>query len=130
MRQRSRPRNSSRNPKSEIRNPKLPLGVLFTLALFASAAHAQETAATLVGQVVDPTGGRIASVEITVVNGAGIEKSVMTDSQGNFAVSGLTPGRYTIRASAPGFAVYEDKSVDFAAGARRPFTLIMRIAIQ
>ncbi|MDT5268643.1 MAG: hypothetical protein QOH49_829 [Acidobacteriota bacterium] len=92
------------------------LGLLLIFAVCAGAAMAQQTAATLRGQVSDEFGGVIIGATITVTDAAGKAKSTVTDSDGAFNVPGLTPGRYSVRVFSTGFALFENPEVDVAAG--------------
>src|SRR5688572_4755299 len=75
--------------------------VLLLLGLADTPAQAQ-TAATVVGQVVDATGGRLADVKITVTNAeTAAVRSAATDAEGRFALAGLPPGEYVVRAELP-----------------------------
>ncbi|HLL75495.1 MAG TPA: TonB-dependent receptor, partial [Pyrinomonadaceae bacterium] len=44
--------------------------------------------------------------------------------------SGVAPGRYTVRAAAPGFAAYENAEVAVAAGRRESFDIKLSIALE
>ncbi len=82
---------------------------LFSIYLLLCTAtmmpvHAQNFKATIVGQVTDSTGGVIPGANITIV-GEGTEQaqSVMTDEEGNYTITQLTPGRYELRVEAVNF---------------------------
>jgi hypothetical protein len=79
--------------------------VIFALALgLAPAAFGQITAATVSGTVKDETAGVLPGVDIAVKNrDTGVSRSVATDSNGSFTVTGLMPGRYELRSSLAGF---------------------------
>lgn len=63
-----------------------------------------QTAATIVGDVTDPSGAAIPGVEITITNeGTGADRSVTTNQAGQYRVTPLNPGSYSIRAAAEGF---------------------------
>jgi iron complex outermembrane recepter protein len=85
-------------------------GVVITLlAAFALIActtrlHAQ-TGTTLQGTVADAKGGVLPKATVTIQSDStGRITTATTDDQGHFAVDGLAPGSYTVKASAPGFA--------------------------
>ena len=72
------------------------------LALAVPAARAQSTA-TVQGTVTDPTGAVVPNATVKVANTAtGDTRTVQTDSSGNYQVSSLIPGPYTITVSASG----------------------------
>src|SRR5919197_2555553 len=53
---------------------------------------------------------------VTAAGAGGVEKTVATDRAGAYTISGLAPGRYTVRAAARGFALYENAGVEVDAG--------------
>lgn len=66
-------------------------------------ANAQ-TAATMVGDVTDPSGAAIPGVAVTITNdGTGAERTVSTNAAGQYRVTPLNPGSYTVRAASEGF---------------------------
>jgi len=79
-----------------------------TLVLFAFsgtfAAIAQNSNATIRGQVVDPSGALIAGAQVVVVNQDTGTKAFngKTDSTGTFVASEILPGSYTITVTAKG----------------------------
>src|SRR5216683_3512777 len=73
--------------------------LLFTLAL-----HAQVNTATLLGTVKDPTGASVPSATVVVKSlGTGQERTVVTDSTGNYTFSNLQVGHYRLTVTASGF---------------------------
>ncbi|NBO64058.1 MAG: carboxypeptidase regulatory-like domain-containing protein [Acidobacteria bacterium] len=63
-----------------------------------------QTAATIVGDVVDASGAAAVGVSVKVVNeGTGIERKVTTNEAGQYRVTPLNPGNYTIEIEANGF---------------------------
>ena len=82
-------------------------------ALLSIAASAQELTGTLTGSVTDTTGAAIprATVSITL-NGVGAESRVVeSDGEGNYTVTNLPAGTYSITVSAQGFENYTAKGV-------------------
>lgn len=90
--------------------------ILFSLAALASAfaitAHAQTVSGTLVGTILDPSGRSIPSAEIKAVNGGtGVESTAHVDSDGNYRLTDLAAGDYTLAVSAPQFSPASVKNV-------------------
>jgi len=79
-------------------------GLLVCLLGSFVAANAQTTAGSVVGTVTDPSGAVIAAASITVTNvETGIATKTVTDSSGNYVVTPLPVGRYSVTVEASGF---------------------------
>ena len=91
-----------------------------------SALLAQRTAATISGEVRDPSGAGIPAAEIaaTRIDTGGV-RSTSTDANGSYLLADLQVGAYSVRASAPGFQVVirENVVLTVAANARVDFEL-------
>ena len=116
-----------------MRNHKYTRGVsLFWLALIVilgvSTVTAQQRGGGVQGKVLDPAGSVILGATVTIIAGPGMERNATTNNEGTYSFNGLMPGKYTVRAAAPGFAVYENKEVNIAANARE--TLDINLAIE
>ena len=78
-------------------------GLVLALGL-CLPTYAQIDTATLVGSVRDTTGAVIPNATITVTNlDTQIAQTTHTDSQGNYVVTPLKIGRYSVAAQAQGF---------------------------
>ena len=65
---------------------------------------AQTTAGSIIGTVVDPTRAVVSNASVTVTNiDTGIATKTVTDSSGNYVVTPLPVGHYTVTVDAPGF---------------------------
>ena len=76
------------------------------LCLIASLAPlgAQTTAGTIVGTVTDPSGAIIAGASITITNmGTNIAVKATTDASGEYVVTPLEVGKYSIAVESTGF---------------------------
>ncbi len=83
------------------------------------AVWAQRTTAGIVGTATDATGAVMPHVRITVRNlNTGAEYSAITDDSGNYEVTLLPVGHYSIRAEAPGFKTWSVPEVVLAIGDR------------
>jgi hypothetical protein len=84
----------------------------------AAAAVGQTATATgiLRGQVADPSGAVIPQANLTLTSAAGVSKTATSDESGQYAVTGLAPGQYTVKVQAPGFSDFTSPPVRIAAG--------------
>jgi len=84
----------------------LRVTLVLSLLLFGVShrVSAQESTATIVGQVTEASGGVIPSATVHIKNVAtNTVRSVTTDGSGDFNVPFLTAGRYTVTVEAQGF---------------------------
>ena len=92
------------------------------------AAAAQLPTSTLNGTVTDPQGAVVAGARVVVTsNATGVSRETTTGGDGGFTVTDLTPGEYTVRVSASGFATSEFKEIRLEVG--RAFTLDVPLKI-
>lgn len=109
--------------------------VLSTLQVCGSIAVSQTGAAapqsgSLKGKVSDPSGAVIPKATITAVTNSGKKITVQTDDQGAYEIKGLTPGNYTVSASAAGFTTDTEQNVTVVAGQPQPFDFALSVAAQ
>ena len=105
--------------------------VFASLLLAPPGAPAQQqSAGTLRGTVTDELGGIVVGATVTAADAAGVERSTTTNEQGHYAFAALAPGRYTLRASAPGFALFERTDVEVAAGRDAPLDVTLSATIE
>ncbi|MDQ3710990.1 MAG: carboxypeptidase-like regulatory domain-containing protein, partial [Acidobacteriota bacterium] len=75
---------------------------------FTDGTMAQTFKATVVGQVVDSAGGAVPNATITITLPATNQtQTVTSDGEGNFTISQLDPGSYTLRVEAANFKILE-----------------------
>ena len=68
------------------------------------SAFAQQDAATITGEVRDPSGAVVPGATVIVTNiGTNISVTTVTNDRGSFTVPSLRPGDYSLTAEAPGF---------------------------
>jgi hypothetical protein len=67
-------------------------------------AWSQAVSGSISGSVTDKTGAAIGSARLTLVNTAnGEQRAVLTNEAGQFSISSVDPGQYSITVQAPGF---------------------------
>lgn len=106
---------------------KLLQALIFTF-IFSAVAFAQATG-SLRGQVVDQNGAVVPNATVVATNGNGIEKTVVSNAKGEYTVTGLPAGTYTVRANAETFADYENTEVTVTAGQREELVITLTVAI-
>lgn len=97
----------------------LPISVFIILfAIGPVPMQAQQGAEAIVaGSVLDPQGNAVQNATVAVKNeSTGTVRRIAADAQGHFSVAGLPPGKYTVEASASGFAVTSRSGLQVAAG--------------
>src|SRR6516165_7251254 len=93
----------------------LCLSVCLSLAAFSSRLQAQSNSTasreglkgSIRGTVVDQTGRVVQGAAIAVHDGLQDSHTTVTNAQGQFVISGLPAGGYSVQASAAGFATLE-----------------------
>ena len=92
---------------------------LVALVLLPGIASAQSVTGTLSGTVVDPQGQVVPGATVTVVSEATRDaRNSVTDARGDFQVTNLQPGQYTLKISLSGFRTLERKNIVLSAGER------------
>src|SRR5690349_8377834 len=82
------------------------------LVLSAAAALGQQTTATVTGQVTDPTGSVVTSAKVVLKNtDTNTTSTTTTGSSGDYLITLLRPGPYTLTVTAPGFQEYSRSGV-------------------
>ena len=104
-------------------------GLICLLSLCFQAGLAQQRSSSVAGQVTDELGGLVVGATVTLIAADGTQKSGVTNAEGTYAFNSVTPGRYTVRFSAPGFSPYENGEVEVIAGKRTTQDARLVIAI-
>src|SRR5882762_3130989 len=107
--------------------------ILFLLLVFvlsfSSTVWAQLPTATLNGTVTDPQGAVVAGAKVVITDTAtGASREVTTAGDGAYAVTDLTPGNYSVRVTASGFATSEFKELRLEVGRASTLNVSLKIA--
>jgi outer membrane receptor protein involved in Fe transport len=108
---------------------KIPSYVVFVIAavlFFSSDPAAQVTTATLVGLVRDTSGAVVPGATITATHqGTGVPREAITDARGEFVISAMPTGPYSVRIALTGFKTYTNEGIQLGSGqtVRQTFTL-------
>jgi hypothetical protein len=91
--------------------------VAMTAVMMPSRSSAQTTTADIVGTVTDAGGAVIPDADITVTNkGTGEVRKTKSAANGDFVISILPPGSYSIQVTMSSFKKYEVAHLTLAAG--------------
>ncbi len=78
----------------------------------APAARAQTTSATLTGTVTDPTGAAIPNAHLVLHDtGTGAEHQMDSNGSGEYTLTALPPGAYTLNVTSNGFRSYQQQGI-------------------
>src|ERR1700722_2038264 len=98
---------------------KMILAVGASVAVFAMSLSmfAQINTGRIAGTIIDQSGGAIANAMVTVTNvDTGVARNLVTDEVGEFFAPNLNAGKYSVRASAPGFQAFERQNIEVEVG--------------
>lgn len=80
-------------------------------------AFGQAGGASLIGQVVDQSGAAVANATVYVENvNTGLTDRSNSDAQGDYRITPLPPGTYTLRVVAKGFSTYVQQGIVLTVG--------------
>jgi hypothetical protein len=82
------------------------------------------------GVVTDESGALVPHANVTVSNAAGPVKTGTSGDDGNYSISGLAPGQYTVQASSPGLQQAKPFAVDLTASPNATANLQMQVVAE
>jgi hypothetical protein len=104
------------------------LSVTLTVGCGVKAARAQATNAQILGKVLDTTGAAIPNATINIKNsGTGLDRTVTSSGDGDYAISSLPVGSYTLTAVATGFKTYTQSGIVLEGGQQARLDLSLQI---
>src|SRR5262245_49676424 len=101
---------------------------LFLFSLLLSVPALAQQPGSLAGSVQDTLGAVVPGASVTIVGPDGKEKTATSNQRGEFTVTGLAPGTYTVRVKADKFALYENAEVVITAGERMELLVPLTVA--
>jgi hypothetical protein len=107
----------------------LRLGILSALmSLLASVALAQANG-SIGGSVTDSLGAIVPGATVTAVAADGTEKQAVANKNGEYVITGLKPGTYTVRSTATNkFAAYENTTVEVTGAERTDLIIVLTVS--
>jgi hypothetical protein len=98
-------RSATKEGETSVHRNLLAVALAAAVLAMAGPVAAQQTDARIVGIVTDPNGGVLPGAAVTVVNSStGAVRSAVSDAQGRYTVTNLTPGTYQVLVELSGFA--------------------------
>jgi hypothetical protein len=97
------------------------LFVMVCLFAIVGPIGAQSDSSSLSGTVTDPSGALVPNARITVHNNATLaDRSITSNESGNFTLTNLASGNYTVHIEVPGFqtTTLNDVHLDPSIGRR------------
>ena len=103
----------------ELRRWGLLVVILVGAAASSATLAAQTVTGSISGTVVDAQGAVMPAATVTILNEAtGAPRVAVTDARGDFQVTNLQAGRYTVRVEITSFRPYERKNVVVSSSER------------
>jgi hypothetical protein len=109
--------------------PRRHLALFVVLCLLtAGSVWSQDTRGTISGRVTDPSGAMIGGAQVTVINPAmGTKATLTTNSEGIYRAPLLSPGKYLIEVTAPGFKKAVRNEVEVRVADRLDINIALEI---
>ncbi|HWB82512.1 MAG TPA: TonB-dependent receptor [Bryobacteraceae bacterium] len=100
-----------------MRTSILPVCLLGLLSFLAGPAGAQAVYGTIIGTVTDVSGAAVVGAKVTATNiNQGVSTSVTTNDSGNYTLTQLAPGQYSIAVEGQGFSRFVQQNVTVTVG--------------
>jgi len=98
--------------------------------LMANSWSWAQANASLHGTVTDPSGAAITKADVQITAPDGRVLHTTTNQTGAYDVKGLAAGKYGLKVTAKGFAVYEVDGVDVELGQSQKMDVALSIEVQ
>ncbi|MEQ1603859.1 MAG: carboxypeptidase regulatory-like domain-containing protein [Pyrinomonadaceae bacterium] len=105
--------------------PLFLFGIISMLAVISAFAQGN---GSLTGTVTDANGAIIVGATVSALSATGARKDYISNSKGEYTINGLAPGKYTVKAIAPKFGLYENTEVVIAAGEKNEMFIVLTVA--
>ena len=102
--------------------------IFAVLAAVAPAPALAQTDQQISGTVIDSSGAVVPGAEVTLVHLAtGATRTASANTSGNYVVTSLPVGTYTLIATAPGFKTFETQNVQLNVGAKLNMNAVLEV---
>ena len=96
------------------------------ILILSAALQARSVPGSLRGRVTDGSGTAVSGAVVAAITEQGQVKFGITDTQGDYAIGNLSPGRYTIWAGVSGLSLYENNSLGVRAGRAQTLDICLK----
>ncbi len=104
------------------------LPLLWLLGIFPTPARTQESRATLLGLITDPSGAVVPGARVTATNiETEVRHSTESNGEGNYVIPYLPPGAYRLRVEQEGFRTHERGPVGMRIGDRARLDVTLQL---
>ena len=102
--------------------------LLATSVLLAATTWGQTTTGTLSGVIRDASDALVPSAQISIKNiDTGASRATLTDGEGRYSVTNLSPGQYEVRAERMGFRTAVQRGVTVSVGGTATVDLTLQV---
>ncbi|CAN5404758.1 hypothetical protein BH10ACI3_BH10ACI3_07320 [soil metagenome] len=104
--------------------------VIYTslISLIAAGSAIAQASGSISGSVTDGLGAVIVGATVTAVAADGKQKQAVTNGRGEYSIPALLPGKYTVKAIATKFGLYENADVDVKAGEKSELFVVLTVS--
>jgi hypothetical protein len=118
----------TRRPCCFFPSRALVFATMLGILLLTATVQAQVSTADILGTAFDPTGAVVVRVKVTVTNvSTRITRVATSNETGNFLITALPVGHYSVKAESTGFKTYGIADVALAEGDRARIDLQMEV---
>lgn len=101
---------------------------LLSISLALATGAFAQMAGSVGGQITDSLGAVVVGASVTAVSATGTQKQAVSNARGEYSITGLAPGKYTVKAIAAKFALYENAEVEVTSGERTDLIVVLTVA--
>jgi hypothetical protein len=106
----------------------LAIAILVLVPAYRSGSAQVGTTATVAGTVTDPSGAVVVGAKVTIRNkDTGIERKTVTLGSGNYVITELQPGQYSLTVERTGFKRFEQQNMTLVIGQRATLNVSLQL---
>lgn len=114
--------------RCDWRGLSVGLTVLLCFSWIGGSAVAQSATGSLLGTVMDQTGGVLPGATVTIIDeGTGVARTLTTDAAGTYELPLLPPGEYRVEAEFPGFKRGVRSGIGLQVNQRAVILLVLEV---